>query len=326
MLFASRQLLLAAVGLVRLWHPPSMEGASGLCRNRCLLFASSPRETGSRTRPPAGVGASTHPCFGLAREREVCLRWPIAAGMVALVGMIKINCGLVIALPLLCASCFESTRAGFCKIAIGFPTTSRCNSLVLETNGAVILVPIFGIGYLSARSSWLSGCPFSRSLAEHSWHVGLVPYSLCSGARHSALVLSGAVVAMLAVLWAMVQGSSPKELWHGLVAQHQSFAATFFHPLPWNGGTLVFASLGLGALHPRWSEKRPRILFVLVGLAILGTTLLTVRDLSHSLDHGLKPRGAEGWLVSMGPALAPWLFVAVLRITRCVSFSRFGFA
>ncbi len=237
-------------------------------------------------------------------------RWPIAAGMVALVGMIKINCGLVIALPLLFASCFESSS---CGPALQSPSFS------LPRNGAIrwfwmltvamILVPIFGIGYLSARTSWYEWLPFFTIGCGAFLACGAYALQPMQWRTPLSVSLSGAAVAMLAVLWAMVHGSSPKELWHGLVAQHQSFAATFFHPLPWNGGTLVFASLGLGALHPRWSEKRHRILFYLVGLAILGTTVLTVRDLSHSLEHGLKPRGAEGWLVSMGPALAPWLFV-----------------
>jgi len=182
-------------------------------------------------------------------------KWGMAASCVALVGMIKLNCGAVLAIPLI-AEAYVATRSRM------FHTKDLRGSVPIRETRAVLFV-----------------------------------------------VSAGAIVTTVIVLLTLMAGTNWSALLWGLVGQHQRFTTEFYHSIPIERTGVLFAISSILLCLPRFREARDRIAFGLAISAFAVAVLLTLCDYWRPLLHGLEPRGAGSWLVIVGPALAPWLWM-----------------
>ena len=182
-------------------------------------------------------------------------KWGMAASCVAMVGMIKLNCGAVLAIPLL-AEAYVATRSGM------FPTNDLRESVPTRDTRAVLFV-----------------------------------------------VSAGAIVATVIVLLTVMAGTSWSALIWGLVGQHRRFTTEFYHTIPIERTGVLFATLSILLCLPRFRESRDHIALGLGITVFVVAAFMTLGDCWRPLVHGLEPRGAGSWLVIVGPALAPWLWM-----------------
>ena len=182
-------------------------------------------------------------------------KWCMAASCVALVGMIKLNCGAVLAIPLI-AEAYVATRSGM------FHTNDLKGSVPTRDTRAVLFV-----------------------------------------------VSAGAIVATVVVLLTVMAGTNWSALLWGLVGQHRRFTTEFYHSIPIERTGVLFAISSILLCLPRFRESRDRIAFGFGITAFIVATLLSLADFWRPLVHGLEPRGAGSWLVIVGPAMVPWLWM-----------------
>ncbi len=132
-------------------------------------------------------------------------RWVMVAGCVALVGMIKLNCGAVLAIPLI-AEALAAMRSG--TIGTGDAT----------------------------------GCVSKRDKVALLLVVGTC-----------------AIVAAMILLLTVMAGTSWNALAWGLVGQRQRFTTDFYYTIPFSRFGILFATVSLLLLAPKFRVHRVRI-------------------------------------------------------------------
>ena len=189
----------------------------------------------------------------------------MVAGCVALVGMIKLNCGAVLAIPLI-AEALAAMRSG--TIGTGDAT----------------------------------GCVSKRDKVALLLVVG-----------------TGAIVAAMILLLTVMAGTGWNALAWGLVGQRQRFTTDFYHTIPFSRFGILFATVSLLLLAPKFRVHRVRIAWAR-GYCICRappcslSVIIGVR--SHTgLSHEVQPLGlsslVQPWFHGCGcnnvsESSAPW--------------------
>jgi hypothetical protein len=207
--------------------------------------------------------------------------WSALGLIAAVVGLTKLNCGLVLAVPLM-----ASTLAN-----IG-PRALPAASVLAALPGAMVA--------WMARSDPLTSlwaCVVALSSAIFVWKNG---YDSRESNRWSfvQVVVAAAIgcFAMLSVT--LAEGTSLRELFHGLVGQHADFAGDFFKPLLWTIGTSAAWIVSILLVVFRREHADRHIHALALGLVVL---LLLASSSTTSLVHGLIPRGAGMFLLWFVP-------------------------
>ncbi len=149
-----------------------------------------------------------------------------------------------------------------------------------------------------------------------------------------AVALGGVTGSLFVVGWAIAHGNSIYEILHGVLLQHSAMLDSIYHPMSVHFGTLPFVAVAALLLPVRFLQQRSgtetiaidRILLLMPPF-VLATAIIQVGiDCCQPLIHGLMPRGAASFLVTVGPILAPILLLRktsqlrlALAMTACLS-------
>jgi hypothetical protein len=274
--------------------------------------------------------------FGLITIRLVTekgnQRWWLAGILTAVVGLTKINCGVVLALALFIASTgVKKWPRGWLSMSLIAISALLPLGLVLQTIRAGSL-------------PWLA-IQLTLSLAAVAWaissrlKVDRRPVTTLTWPRLNTpfmQVAAGGVLGSCFILcWSLANGNTPSELWFGIVGQHTQFTEGFFHPIrvsnEFAGIALVLlfisstsvakwrnASQSL-TIPRRISESRHSWKLFIALFVWLFVVMLVARSLLSPLHHGLEVRGAAIWLSVVGPAIAPFLFHRIRLSTARVA-------
>ncbi|MEZ6137480.1 MAG: hypothetical protein R3C53_21540 [Pirellulaceae bacterium] len=225
--------------------------------------------------------------------------WCVGA-LAATAGMIKLNCGLVTALPLIITAAAKSPAMGRSRQAL--PLLILLPTLVLawmSSGDARMLVWTLWIGGAAMWLVWKATCaPTQVAICPHAQPWRVLTTTLAAG----GLATFGYLVV------AALHGSTAVDLWHGIVGQHSKFSQTFLKPID----LPVAAVLILGVMVLRAARLLPRQFLAtnvldehvrLVAFAAVATSVAGHAGLP--LLHGLEPRGAgqllawtiPGWLI-----------------------------
>ncbi len=217
--------------------------------------------------------------------------WFVAGFLAGVIGLVKLNCGVVIAIPLLLTAALQSSAIrrwgwGLIPIAIVSPLavawTARSHPMI------------------SLWALWLGSCSLLLLLAAIRRRDSLYDSSISS---LSSTILGGVLSVALILGLSIGQGVSLAELWQGIVGQHSHFADYFFVPFGLThsaiAGMIVAAAALLLRSSSRYKELAKPALWIWVGLSIALTAYLP-------LQHGLNPRGAGLLLTWAAPGWIVW--------------------
>jgi hypothetical protein len=237
-------------------------------------------------------------------------RWLRLGLLAGLAGMIKINCGMVLAISLLVASLVFHSWSHRIRLPVvllsglpGFlvawlsrhdPTTAIWAALIAISS---IRLTIYAAENIMAQQELRLPTQYRSLLNRKSiWWLDSRPIL--------SIAIGGSLIVVLVSLLSMQQGVSPRWLWYGLVQQHADFGHDFFQPLPWNFSCLAAILFFLGLRFCQRTNRDFELIEVAALVCVLVAILLTA---GLPLVHGLKPRGAGLFLAWFVPLWIAWI-------------------
>jgi hypothetical protein len=219
--------------------------------------------------------------------------WTIVGFVVGILGLVKLNCGVVVAIPLLLTAALQSDfgrRFWWC--------------LLLVAIGPALLIAWLAREHFAASlwALWLAACAgllIHRSIANVKEHS---PRSLC---YFGCVSLGGAMAVATVLGLAMLQGISTVELWFGLVGQHSDFADFFFRPIGLSAPAFLGLVFGIGALSTRLVEPFKDVAKFAIWVV---TATLIAFTAAMPLEHGMHARGAGLFLAWAAPGWIVWFW------------------
>lgn len=219
--------------------------------------------------------------------------WATVGFVAGILGLVKLNCGVVVAVPLLITAAMQSSlgrRFSWCLIPIAIGPALAVAWMARENLTA------------SLWAIWLASCAaiLIRSAAPDDDQRNR------SSIRYLLAVIVGAVIAVTTVFGlAFSQGISGAELWFGMIGQHSDFADFFFRPIGLSVPALIGLLLAIGALlttHlvPFKSIAKP-VIWAVVALLLAMTAAMP-------LEHGMHARGPGLFLAWAAPGWIVWFW------------------
>ena len=238
-------------------------------------------------------------------------KYPCAAVVAGFVGMIKINCGLILALPLLWHAWIESS--GSCSMI----PSSRVQKQVVRWLVTVVLLFPLGIVMAARWTQDGSGIvPFVVAAVglwmlcwrvfPHQASTERIPKEAIRFQPWVQVVFFGALSALGLIAWCLAMKTSLDDLVWGLVGQHRQFTHTFFHPMAWSSLSLLGMAIAWGLVVGYPTRNPMGVGIMLSGIGIVSGVLVLV-SAGTPLLHGLQPRGAAMLWIFVGPSLVPLL-------------------
>ena len=219
--------------------------------------------------------------------------WLTVGFLAGMVGLVKMNCGLVIAIPLIVTGCIQ----------LPFVRALRWGLV------AMILSPAILVAWMARTDTvvtlWAIWIGICAALFLRSAIPNRSPFAFASMLPLTAIVTGGGIAIVVVLGLSMLQGISASELWQGMVGQHAQFGRIFFVPMGISFPAIVGLGTGIAALLCRTSSKLENfakpILWLCVAFSIALTSPL-------ALQHGLNPRGAGLLLAWAAPGWIVWLW------------------
>jgi len=229
-----------------------------------------------------------------ARAMNPSLAAWLAIGFLAgLVGLVKMNCGVVVAVPLVLTAAVQLPWAR--RLRWGFIAVAVVPSLMVAMGARIDLTA-------TLWAIWIGICAtvfvYHAIPSEHRSTFPAISPLLG--------IVAGALISIALILGiSLGQGISIDELWLGLVGQHSYFVKDFFMPISLPIPVLVVLALTIAAILCRTSSNlrdvSKQLICIGVTLAIGVTAMLPLR-------HGLEPRGAGLLLAWAAPGWIVWLW------------------
>lgn len=232
--------------------------------------------------------------------------WAGIGLLVALLGLVKPNVGLLAALALALAAALElpATRGG---------TLVRWSVVAVTILAPVLLVGrlmtrLPGLGLVAVTSGGLVACVVVALRVAPPVEASWQPL----GTLGTSSLATTLLVAGVAVAW----WTSPSGLVYGLVGQHLRFAERFFELPQLSGVTVVVAAAGLG-LAWRWGRSRRAgssgttlgVAKLVTGAVLVALPLVaSLVSASKPLVSGLQDPTLAGLLASLGGAVS-WVLL-----------------
>jgi hypothetical protein len=230
--------------------------------------------------------------------------WFTVGLVAAVIGFTKLNCGMVLAVALIVSAiigspCSRRLRLGVACLAAFPAILIAC--MARSDLGTVLWALWTALCAGTAAIRMEKNSNFSDA---QSTDPGDKPRQVCWYNSHStcrAVVRGGLLASIAFVSLSLSSGTTPNELWFGLIGQHVDFGSDFFKPIPWNVSCML-GVLSVVALF--WSKStgyfQSRSMVIVGGLVIL----LMAWTALEPLQHGLKPRGVGAFMAWFLPG---WL-------------------
>ena len=224
---------------------------------------------------------------------RVLSTWFAVGWIAAIVGLVKLNCGVVLAIPLLVTAMLQ------------IPAAHRWRWIAI----ALVFFPAMAAAYLGRSSPttilwalWIGLC--AATLVHRSMPQREIE-SPSSYGFLGAVIGSASLASILILGLSLAQSVSIGELWVGIVSQHSRFADYFFVPLGFSESALSCLSIAIIVLLTRrfdaWKSFAKPAIWIWVALSIASTAMLP-------LEHGLNPRGAGLLLAWAVPGWIVWIW------------------
>jgi len=219
--------------------------------------------------------------------------WATVGFLAGILGLVKLNCGVVVAIPLLITAAIQSSyvrRFAWCLIPIAIGPALAVAWIAKENPMACLW------------ALWLATCAAmlirSAATAENYQNRSSLSYLV-------AVILGGAIAVSVVLGVAMSQGISVAELWFGIIGQHSNFADFFFRPIGFSVPAFIGLLLAIGTLLTKRSETFKELAKPTIWACV---ALLLAITAAMPLEHGMHARGPGLFLAWAAPGWIVWFW------------------
>ncbi|MDZ4852678.1 MAG: hypothetical protein SGI77_25595 [Pirellulaceae bacterium] len=219
--------------------------------------------------------------------------WLTVGFVAGIVGLVKLNCGLVTAIPLIVVA------------AIQMPWARKIRWGLL----ALVAVPSVMVAWTARSEPTISFWALWIGLSSVVLLYSAIPekhsFAFPSVSPLIAIVTGGGSAIALIATISLSEGITVSELWFGLIGQHADFANCFFVPIDFPLMALIGLATAVGCLlyknSKRFHDHAKPAIWCWIALSISLTSCLP-------LQHGLIPRGAGLLLAWAAPGWILWFW------------------